>query len=111
MISVAVNFSNSTLPVVKGNPEINISVSFPRVTFSPVTYAGAQAINFTANNAQMSYNIGDVPDLVKIVGKNLQVVIMDGSPLPPAFRSWDDTDFLLINIDPQGGENISIVAE
>lgn len=65
MIAVSVQFDEETIPTVSGTNEINVTVSFPRVTISP----GSGIINliltgasFTGSNYQNDNLIGLVPD-------------------------------------------------
>jgi len=69
MISVSVQFLSSTLPIVVGAPELNVTVSFPRVTI--VSSAG---VNYLESFGDESNSIVKT----ELIGKTVLQVSTDG---------------------------------
>ena len=69
MISIGVKFSSALLPTVVGAPQLNISVSFPRITI-----IGSSSVNYLES-------IGNNTDTIvktALVGKQVIQVSTDG---------------------------------
>lgn len=71
MIAVAVQFDNATLPEAVGTNELNVTVSFPRVTITPIIGRETEYLQANGNGTTT---------IVKseLVDKELIIVFTDG---------------------------------
>lgn len=69
MISVIVKFGSAALPTVVGAPELNVTVSFPRVTI--VSSSGTQPLEAFGNDSNTIV-------MSQLVGKQVIQVSTDG---------------------------------